>query len=52
VGRPPQELKRGWVIEIIRKASTHDLVERGEKGRCGGKWKKKIAKRIEMGSES
>jgi hypothetical protein len=46
VGRPPQELMRGWGRAPICKASrpdhglgiraTHNLAERGKKGRCGG----------------
>jgi hypothetical protein len=62
VGRPPQELMRGWGITLIRKASrpdrglgiraTHDLAERGEKGRCGGQRKNTPAKSAETGSES
>jgi hypothetical protein len=63
VGRPPQELMRGWGIELIHKASipncglgiqaTCYLDERGENGRCGGKGEKKApTKSVEMGSES
>jgi hypothetical protein len=62
VGRPPQELMRGWGITPIRKFSrpdrglgiraTCDLAERGEKGRCGGKRKNTPAKSTETGSES
>jgi hypothetical protein len=47
VGRPPQELMRGWGVPPIYKDSRidrgleirakNDLAERGEKGRCGGK---------------
>jgi hypothetical protein len=62
VGRPPQELMRGWGIALIRKAprpdrglgirATRDLVDRGEKGRCGGQ-REKTAKSVETkGSES
>jgi hypothetical protein len=53
---------RGWGIALIRKASitdrglgiraTHNLAERGEKGRCGGWMKNTLAKSEETGSES
>jgi hypothetical protein len=46
VGRPPQGLMRGWGRPPICKASkpnhtlgvqaTHNLAERGKKGRCRG----------------
>jgi hypothetical protein len=60
VGRTPQELMRGWGIAPICKDSTldhglriratHNLVERGKKGRCGGK--RSPAKSVETGGES
>ena len=62
MGRPPQELMRGWGITLICKATrpdcglgiraTHDFAERGEKGRCGGQRKNTPAKSAETGSES
>jgi hypothetical protein len=46
VGRPPQELMRGWGRPPICKASrpdhglgiraTHNLAGKGKKGKCGG----------------